>query len=267
MVGIDGLRSDGLEAADTPNIDVVAANGATTMYAFAGGVQGTETEQPTLSGPGWASALTGVWTDKHSVTDNEFSGLDIEKYPHFFQRIREVDPEARLSSFVHWIPLRTLAADGDVDEVGDDRRVTDLAATELATQDPTVVFVHLDDVDAAGHSSEYSPTEPTYVAAIETVDGLIGELSAAIDGRPTRGEECWATVVVTDHGGIGNLHGGQTPEERRVPLIIGGDGVRTSVVDKGPGITVVPSTVTAYLGIEIDPEWGWEGEPFGIPPE
>lgn len=267
LVGIDGLRSDALEAADTPNIDAVSSSGVTTMNAFAGGEVGTDTEQPTLSGPGWTSVLTGVWVDRHGVTDNEFGGLDVERSPHFFQRIREVDPDARLSSFVHWIPLRILGANGDADEVGDDRRVTDLAAAELATADPTVVFVHLDDIDGAGHSSEYSPAEPIYLSAIETVDGLLGELSQAVAQRPTRDDECWATVIVTDHGGKANLHGGQTPGERTIPLIIGGDGIATSVVEEGPGHTVIPSTVVAYLGLEIDPGWGWEGEPFGIMPD
>lgn len=264
LVGIDGVRSDALQAARTPNIDSVAADGVTTLNAFTGGELGTGTEQPTLSGPGWATVLTGVWVDRHGVTDNKFGGLNLEEFPHFFQRIREVDPDARLSSFVHWIPLRVLEANGDADELGDDRHVTDLAAAELATEDPTVVFVHLDDVDEAGHSSEYSPDEPAYVAAIETADGLLGELSAAIAQRPTRDDECWATVIVTDHGGKANLHGGQTAEERTIPLIIGGDGVATSVIDQGPGLAVVPSTVVAYLGLEIDPAWGWEGEPFGV---
>jgi predicted AlkP superfamily pyrophosphatase or phosphodiesterase len=266
LLGIDGLRSDALQAAETPNIDAISSNGVTTMNAFAGGALGTETEQPTLSGPGWATVLTGVWTNRHGVTDNEFGGLNIEEFPHFFQRIREVEPDTRLSSFVHWIPLRILGANGDVDEIGDDRRVTDLAADELATEDPSVVFIHLDDIDGAGHSSEYTPDEPTYVSAIETVDGLVGELSGAISQRPTRDEECWATIVVTDHGGKANMHGGQTPEERTIPLIIGGDGIATSVVEDGPGHSVVPSTVLAYLGLAIDPEWGWEGEPFGVPP-
>lgn len=266
LVGIDGLRSDALVAAETPNIDAVSSNGVSTMNAFAGGEVGTETEQPTLSGPGWTTVLTGVWTDRHGVTDNEFGGLNIEEFPHFFQRIREVDPDARLSSFVHWIPLRILGANGDVDEVGDDRHITDLAVGELAAEDPTVVFVHLDDIDAAGHASEYSPVEPTYVSAIETVDGLLGELSEAISQRPARDDECWATVIVTDHGGKANMHGGQTPEERTIPLMIGGDGLATSVIEDGPGHSVVPSTVLAYLGLGINPEWGWEGEPFGVPP-
>lgn len=265
LVGIDGLRSDALQAAETPNIDAISRNGVMTMNAFAGGEMGTETEQPTLSGPGWATVLTGVWTNRHGVTDNEFSGLNIEAFPHFFQRIRELEPDARLSSFVHWIPLRILGAKGDVDEIGDDRYVTDLAVGELVTEDPSVVFIHLDDIDGAGHSSEYSPDEPTYVSAIETIDGLVGELSEAISQRPTRDEECWATIVVTDHGGKANMHGGQTPEERTIPLIIGGDGIATSVIEDGPGHAVVPSTVLAYLGLSIDPEWGWEGPAFGVP--
>ena len=71
--------------------------------------------------------------------------------------------------------------------------------------------------------------------------------------------------MATDHGGAANLHGGQSPEERTIPLIVAGDGIPVDQVDEGPGHVVVPSTVLSYLGLQADPTWEWEGEPFGVP--
>ena len=74
------------------------------------------------------------------------------------------------------------------------------------------------------------------------------------------------TVVVTDHGGDGaNGHGGQTDQERTVPIIVSGDGVPTGEVTDGPGVVVVAPTVLAYLGHEADPSWGWVSDPWVVP--
>lgn len=266
VVGIDGLRADALQAATTPAIDAVTSQGVSTMAAYAGGETGTATEQPTLSGPGWSSILTGVWTDSHGVVDNQFGGRDFETYPHFFTRIRQVQPDARLASFVAWIPINVIVTDADVSAFGDDDTVAQDAVVELNDNDPTVVFVHLDAVDYAGHATGFGPDLPDYIAAIEGVDALVGQMEAAIDARESRESECWATVVVTDHGGTGTVHGGQTPEERTIPLIVGGDGLEGESLDAGPGHAAVPPTVLAYLGLEVMPEWGWAEQPFGVPP-
>ncbi|MEM7138576.1 MAG: hypothetical protein AAF500_18490, partial [Myxococcota bacterium] len=45
VIGIDGLGSDALQAASTPNLDALIASGTASMAAFAGGVPGTPTEQ------------------------------------------------------------------------------------------------------------------------------------------------------------------------------------------------------------------------------
>ena len=45
----------------------------------------------TLSGPGWASMLTGVWREKHGVRTNDFKGHNPKDYPHFFHDITIYD--------------------------------------------------------------------------------------------------------------------------------------------------------------------------------
>ncbi len=266
LVGIDGLRSDALQAAATPNLDALTEQGTVTYAGFVGGERGGATEQATDSGPGWASILTGVWVDKHHVADNEFTGDNLGEYPHLFVRIREVDPTARLVSIVHWPPLNLFVREADYLTIGDDAKVSARGVEQVSTTDPTVVLLHFDDVDGAGHEVAYGPAVPEYLAQIEEVDGQAGAVLEAIAERPHRADECWMTVVVTDHGGDGaNGHGAQTDAERTVPIIVSGDGIPAGEVTDGPGVVVVAPTVLAYLGYPADPAWRWESEPWVVP--
>ncbi len=67
LVGIDGCRSDPLAAAEIPNLRTRMAGGTVTWDAVAGGIKDSSSQQQTVSGPGWASVLCGVWVDKHGV--------------------------------------------------------------------------------------------------------------------------------------------------------------------------------------------------------
>src|SRR5690606_16950556 len=55
VVGIDGVRPDALRDAPTPVMNTLIASGAFSERARTG--------VPTLSGPSWASMLTGVWRE------------------------------------------------------------------------------------------------------------------------------------------------------------------------------------------------------------
>jgi len=264
VVGIDGLRADSIEPAEAPTLDELAASGTSTMHAYAGGELGTPTEQGTVSGPRWATILTGTWSNRHHVTDNEFATWKLVE-PNFLQRIKDADPEARIAAMEQWIPVRVLL-DGaaDRDDIGAGDLVASNAVDELGTQDPTVLFLHFDDVDHAGHDTGYGPDNPAYLEAVASVDGHIAEVLDAVESRPDRGDECWATIVITDHGGLGTGHGGQSPEERTIPFIVTGDGIEVAEVADGPGHDAVAPTVLTYLGVPIDDEWDW-AEPFGVP--
>ena len=275
VVGIDGVRVDALQEADTPNLDGLIAEGTVTYDAFAGGELGTPTEQGTWSGPGWSSILTGVWIDKHQVAFNNFLDPNFDEYPHFYARVRDLRPEAYLSSFVTWGPIHDeilASADADVafspdapDSASGDIAVTEAVVEHLGSESPDVVFVAFDEVDHQGHLEGFSPTVPQYVSALETVDSQIGQILDALRARPTYPTEDWLVLVTTDHGGLGQLHGAQSLEERTIFIItVGGAAETARVVSPGPGHTAVPPTVMQHLGLEIDPAWGWESEPFGL---
>lgn len=278
VIGIDGLRPDALFAAEAPNLQDLVENGAWTFSAVAGGEIGTPSQQATVSGPGWSSILTGVWADRHGVVDNSFAGRRYDRYPHFFQRLKEAEPDSFLASIVSWHPVDDIIVAAVGDSVGyrakgagatyeiRDRSVRDLAVAHLAAADPDVVFLHLDQVDGAGHGYGFSPSISAYTGAIARVDALVGDVLEAMRARPHYAGEDWLVVVTTDHGGLGLSHGGQTFDERRIFLIVSGGKARAGEVEAAPGHTAVPATVLAHLGVAVDPDWGWVEGSFGLPP-
>ena len=266
VIGIDGLRPDALIAADTPALDELIAKGAVTYDAHAGGEIGTRTQQPTSSGPGWSSILTGVWLDKHNVPDNRFSDPNFDQFPCFFTRIREVRPRAFLSSIVHWSPINEhIVEDADVEiEEETDAGVAAEAAAHLRQEDPDVLFLQFDDVDNAGHAYLFSPFSPEYLEAVEEVDAHVGSVMEALEARASIEAEDWLIVVTTDHGGFLDGHGIPLPMVRTIFMIVSGQAADPGEHSPGPGLVAVPPTVLRHLGIPVDPAWGWEAEAFGL---
>lgn len=63
IIGIDGVRSDALISAETPNIDNLIAGGFYSPNCL--------NDDITISGTGWSNILCGVRSDKHLVEGNE----------------------------------------------------------------------------------------------------------------------------------------------------------------------------------------------------
>ncbi|MEX2670747.1 MAG: alkaline phosphatase family protein [Phycisphaeraceae bacterium] len=114
VIGADGVRPDALIVAETPNINRLISNGTFDPRCLILGERYREND--TISGPGWSSIQTGVWADKHGVHDNSFAGRNYEQYPHFFERIKAADPDAKTISIVAtWNPIdRYIVSAADV---------------------------------------------------------------------------------------------------------------------------------------------------------
>ena len=217
IIGIDGCRPDALQAAATPHIDQLIANATYSYDAL--------TEAPTWSGVGWSGMLTGVWRDKHGVSDNSFSGSNYGMYPHFFNRLGECNANLVRASIVHWGPINSQI----VDQVEYGRIVaTDLAVQQeavayLGSADPDVLFLHFDDVDGVGHRYGFDPAVAEYRAVISLTDTYVGDIMAAVQNRPSYSNENWLVILSTDHGGNLTGHGGSSIEERLIFNIFSGD--------------------------------------------
>lgn len=261
IIGIDGARVDSLIAASTPQLDSLATNGASSYAAQC------SVGQATVSGPGWSTLLTGVWASKHNVTDNSFANPNYLNYPHLFARIRQTQPLAYLSSIVHWSPINSYILTNENFKLSglSDEQVARQAACHLLEAGPDVLFLHFDDMDAAGHAGGYHPGNLDYLSAFSVLDGRIGTLLQAVITRTTQLGERWLVCVVSDHGGTaGGSHGGLSPEELTVPFFLtGGDAIRGTITPAPLNVDLVP-TVLAYLGIEINPAWNLDGRVVGI---
>lgn len=316
IIGLDGTRSELLEIAAMPQLSQFRARGVTDLDAITGDVS--------LSGPGWASLLSGVWCDKHGVVDNDVSWANsrFDRYPHFLTRVEQARPELHTVSVSHWAPINDeiLCADERADDCGavdtvitqtSDAGVRDAVVQLLRQGDPDVVFVQFDDIDHAGHGTEpYQTTaggfcprdsgsldgactvsglNSEYLRAAQVTDGYLGDIFTALYQRPGFSAENWVIMLSPDHGGAGTLqnqHGFNTAQERRTFFILSaarttplpGQAVTTLAglpdasgnsrppVDvTGVKIVDVAATALFHLGIAIDPQWGLDGQPVGLP--
>ncbi len=222
LIGIDGCRSDALQQAATPNIDGLLSGSLYSLDSWHTGI--------TFSGPSWTTILTGVQWDKHGVTGNTFTGSNFNNYPAFPKRAKELKPNLTCVEVVEWDPL----ADNFYND-GWDKKIkvadgstfptADSAIIQLQDTALDVLFAYFDHVDLTGHNTTFSPSNPAYIAAIEQVDSAIGMVLSALYARPAYANEDWLILLITDHGGNGLFHGGNSDEERHIWWIASGSAV------------------------------------------
>jgi len=297
LIGLDGARSAGLQLANTPHLDALIANGVIDYSAI--------TNDVSLSGPGWASMLTGVWCDKHGVVDNDVSwgNSRFDRYPHLAYYLEQANPALNTASVSHWAPINAELVCADerngecvadhVLSVATDAAVKDEVVRLLEDEDPHFVFMQFDDIDHAGHGDltdggsdvggfcPYSAGDPGtgsdtgictafdfnqhYLDVIELTDGYIGEIVAALKARPNYAQENWLVLSSPDHGGGGavkNQHGFPVAQDRNTFFLVSGEAAsafpaaQIKIVD-------IAATVLGYMGVELLPEWGLDGQAVG----
>ncbi len=234
IIGIDGVRTDALQQANTPNLDALIASGFYTYESWHQGI--------TVSGPSWSTIMTGVDYNKHGVTSNSYSGSNYNTYPYFTKRAKDCLPDLYQVQIVQWAPMSDNVYNDAWDQkikVCDGCGANSVSAAQTQLQNPNldVLFVYFDECDLTGHSTGFSPLNPAYINAIQTVDGHVGSIINSLQSRPNFVAEDWIILITTDHGGIGTGHGGNTNTERKIWWIGSGNNPVsnqfTNVVDPG----------------------------------
>ena len=286
LIGIDGVRPDVLAEVATPHIDALVLEGWYTAEA--------RTTTPSVSGPAWSSMLTGVWPDKHGVTNNNFTGRNYAQYPSFLARVEEVRPELATFAALDWLPLAELEGGDpvippaiDAREIVDgydlgwgeaDGEVTARAVQHLGAADPDALFVYLGNPDETSHRNGSIGAE--YRDAIALADQHVGMLVDAIRARPSHATEDWLVLISTDHGRRADGgHGGASPEEMTIFIVASGPATATwpgqatspaAATQPAPRpptfIVDVAATALDHLGIASDTAWGLDGMPLGGSP-
>ena len=271
VVAWDGVRDDERRAARTPHLDAVGATGFLTPVRV-------DPRNPTWSGPVWTTVFTGVYSDAHGVRSNDFSSNRFDLYPDVITRLLDARPDASAFACGEWAPLFTTDSGGPLFPhaahrpalAGDaplsldtiaamDEATTGRVAAELLTHDHTIVFAYLVLPDMVGHDQGVTPA---YREAIERCDAQLGVLLAAISARPTRADEDWTVIVLTDHGHRDEgHHGGDSDAERIAWIAASGPGL-TSESAVGVDHADVAAHVLATVGVAVAGS-PLAGVPFG----
>ena len=248
IIGIDGFRSDALTQETTPFLYALSQRNAYVNLSHL-------TEEDTYSGPNWSSILTGVHYDKHNVTDNSFDGRGFHVFPTLFNYIERHADSLNTSSIVNWLPINQYALSQDVDfsinSQLNDSLVLQEASNVLLNDDPLsadVLFLHFDQLDAAGHSFGFSSSVAEYREALSILDLYVDSLVGIIDSKRSSGEN-WLCIVVSDHGGDGDGHGDYNNIHIRETIFIAEHPSLPFTVNHESNMTDIAPTVLDFLGI------------------
>lgn len=258
VIGVDGMSPDGIRHAQTPTLDKLMQEGAFSMKAFA--------VMPSSSSPNWASMIMGASPAEHGITSNDWEPTDIKEkeycggkkgefFPTIFKLVRDHATGADIAVFYDWDGFGRLIEPGiptiSADVRGEEKTVTEAVAYLIANK-PLLTFIHLDHVDHAGHQYGHGSSE--YYASVEKADRLIGEVVKGLKKAAIYDQT--VLLITSDHGGIGKKHGGDTPEEREIPWIISGPGVKKGSAIQEPVQTYDTAATIAYvLGYKAPACW------------
>lgn len=257
IIGIDGMSVQGFLEAETPCMDSLLQNGA---YNYK-----VRSVLPSVSTPNWNAMLCGAGPEITGVIDNSWErGIDnfppvavLENNvsPNIFSVIRQQKPDAEIGCFNQWAYFKTLL---DVESMSrfetcetalDDAQKT---ASYIQDKKPDFVFVHVDDVDAAGHESGWMSAE--YIKAIHEVDGDVRIIVNAV--KKAGISDHTMIMVVADHGGIFFRHGKNTYEELTTPIIYSGCGIKKGYQIKQQIYKYdVAADVAFALGLKMPQIW------------
>jgi predicted AlkP superfamily pyrophosphatase or phosphodiesterase len=248
LIGLDGLNL-------RPTFDPVdpAAPFLTQLRAQAAFARMT-VEGPTISGPSWATLLTGASHSEHDIVDNLLIGHRLDSCPDLLTQAAASG--ATTFAAAGWGALvdpsgvgpvirtrtedqragrhRVVCRDGETYGYRSvDAEIAAFSAYALREAGPDVSFVYFCDVDDAGHV--YGAESLEYREAIRRVDALVARLVDVVRQRAENTGEEWIVAVTTDHGHRPEGgHGGDSEAERSSFVI--GYGV-------GRGNPVWPDTI------------------------
>ena len=218
---------------------------------FTGGV--APDLQPTLSGPGWVTTLTGQWSTAHHVMSNH-PGPIPDDVNSVFRQISIADPKAIEASICAWPninlgffinDLQSGAIQIQATGLSDDQVIATTVGVLDETQ-PVFTFVHLDSVDETGHAEGFGADyDKALHASVVRVRRVLAEVAKLEGEHP--GEQ-WLVLVATDHGrdAAGRDHGKQSATERQI--FVAANRALATESKPFPQIEIAP-TILRFLGV------------------
>jgi arylsulfatase A-like enzyme len=245
VISIDGLRPDVIEHYDARVLQRLLREGAYTLEA--------ETVYPSKTLPSHTSMMTGLPPTVHGITWNtdQTDRHGVVSAPTVFELARARG--FRTAAFFSKAKLRHLLKPGSLDHAQAPRgldvsvatRTVEDATRYMRMRRPNLLFVHIAEPDAAGHSFGWMTR--AYRMAVRRADAAVGQVLRAADTAYGRGN--YTVIVTADHGGHGRDHGSDSGDDTLIPWIAWGTGVEPGRLT-GPVRTMdTAATVLWLLGV------------------
>ncbi len=246
IVSFDGLRPDAIEKAPMTNL-MALMNASRSAYSLT-----AQTILPSASLPAHSSMLSGLCPSKHAVywddyiPENGYAlGADLFDLAHA--------AGLRTVMIVGKEKLRQVTEPESTDVFifkESDATIANLAEIEIK-KGFDVMFVHFSSGDTAGHQWRWMGTVQMY--AFRKEDEALGQILDALDAGGLR--DSTLIILSSDHGGIGQSHGGDSPEETTIPWIAAGPGVIPGLLTSFVHTTDTAATAAYMLGLSLPTEW------------
>ena len=256
VVSVDGLRPDAINTFNAPTLQRLMREGSYALSAT--------TIDPSKTLPSHTSMLTGQPPERHGVLWNSAVTADAKSIeaPNVFSVARAHGySTAAFFSKAKFHPLQragtldySQAPGGWFGRWSSDRTVSDVA-DYLQGARPNILFIHLADVDAAGHRTGWM--SPTYGRAVLKVDTAITQLLSLAER--TYGAGNFSLIVTADHGGHGTGHGTTDPRDVAIPWIAWGQGVKPGVLDKAFAVRTMDTAATVLWLLGVPEQHDWAG--------
>lgn len=245
VVGLDGAIGRCMETAETPNIDECVSRGVATFSGLS--------VLPSSSYEAWGSMFHGVTPDIHQLGAGSQCSEDVE-WPSVVKLLRQMYPDARMASFSSWAPIHTHILERSCELHCVSKPDADLvidASDYIRGEFPDFVFVHLDDIDAAGHASGFGSR--AYLDQIKRTDELVGHLIRATQDAGTYDDTLF--ILLSDHGGHGTQHGSDHPDCLNIFWVCFGPSVHRGGLLETFAIADTAAVIARGLGISRPVGW------------
>ncbi len=251
IISEDGLRPDALMHVLPPVHRQIMARAAYSLQAR------TIRRASTL--PSHAAMLSGFDVKEHGLYWNswhpERGWIHV---PTVFDEVEKNGGTA--AAFVGKKKLEHIAHPGSVDMFARPgyfcKKVVDQASKYLVAKRPQIEFIHFSDPDDLGHSQGWM-SDPQF-GAVRHTDKCLETLLDAVAASGLDKDTLF--ILSADHGGHGHNHSGKIKEDRLIPWIAWGPGVRAGYKIKS-AINTVDTAATALWALGYPNTPGAIGHP------
>ena len=251
IISEDGLRPDALTGVKPPVHEEIFKRAAFSLKA--------QTIRRASTLPSHAAMLSGFDIKEHGLFWNSWKPeRGFIQVPSVFE-VAEKNGGST-AAFVGKMKLAHIANPNSVDKFSRPgyfcKKVVDEAARYFVEKKPQIEFIHFSDPDDLGHSAGWMSNPQ--LESVRTVDKCMGTLLDAVAKAGMDGETLF--IISADHGGHGHNHDGKIKEDRLIPWIAWGPGVRAGHRIKSE-ISTTDTAVTALWALGYPIPEGAVGKP------